>query len=130
MRPGAYVVLRAAQVVALVVAPERNTRFVRVVENIASGKRVPGREQMVDTTGVIVLRRKGAAGRGGEVLRSHLRVGLRHELQKHQRLLAQARGRDHVVGDTNIQRVAQSDWSALAGRETTEITRSRRCRGD
>src|SRR5437763_773881 len=86
---------------------------------------------MVDTTVVIVLRRNSAAGRGGEVLRSHQGVGLRHELEKRQRLLAQPRGRNHVVGDTDVQWVAQRDRGASARiGETTEITRPCGCRGD
>ena len=121
--PCAHNVLRAAQVVALVVAPERNTGLVSVVEDIPPGQRVVAGEDMVDTRVVIVLRGNGAGRSAREVLRPHLRVGQRHELEKHERLLAQPRGRNHVVHDAGVQRVAQRDRRAGARvGETAEIT--------
>ena len=60
------IVLGAAQVVALVVAPERDAGFVGVVENIASGERIPGGEVVVDARVVVVLFGDGARRRAGK----------------------------------------------------------------
>ena len=64
--PGSGDVLRAAEVVALVVAPERGAGFVGVVEQIAAGELVFARQGVIDAGGEVLAGGDGAERRGHE----------------------------------------------------------------
>ena len=107
MGPGAHEILRPAQVVALVVAPERDAGFVSVIEDVTTRQCVRAGEDMIDATVVVVLFRDGAGGSAGEVLGPYLGVGKRHELEKSQRLTTQPRCGNDIVRDPDVERVVQ-----------------------
>src|SRR5260370_31319493 len=69
VRPSEGHVLCCPQIVALVMTPYGNTRFIGVVENVATVDRVLRREVMVDPGRVVVLVGGGAEGRGQIILR-------------------------------------------------------------
>ena len=103
-------VLRPAQVVALVMAPERNLGFVSVVESVVPGEHVSGRKVMIDARGEVLLA-GGRAGRVREEVEGPV-AGVRQslKLQERQRLRAQQRFGNHVVGErAHAQRIFQND---------------------
>src|SRR5262245_54616141 len=60
MRPRRRIILRTAEVIALIMAPVRNSGFKGIVENVAARDSIFRRETMIDARGVIVLPRDGA----------------------------------------------------------------------
>ena len=100
--PGDRHVLRAAQVVALVVAPDGRAGFVGVVEDVAAGDLVLAAKGCDRRGAEVVLPGSRAGRRGGEVEHAVAGVRQRLEIQERPAPAGSARFRDHVVDDADF----------------------------
>ena len=113
VRPRGGDVLGAAQVVPLVVAPDRGAGFVRVVEQVPAEELVFAGEGAIDAAQEVLLGGSGAGRGGREIEGSVAGIGERLEGQEGERLFTECRLGNDIADDPDIQRVLQDD--GLAG---------------
>ena len=98
-RPGDGDVLGAPEVIALVVTPDRRASFIGVVENVAAGDLVLGRQVVIDASGEVLLLRDGALGRGESASEMDVRKEGVEQLIAMRSLARPDRGQDHQQED-------------------------------
>src|SRR5262245_35179847 len=124
VRPRRNVVLRAPQVVALVMPPIRITGFKSIVEDVTPRNRIARRKVLVNAGRVVVLLAQGADRRVDEVVGQARTVGERREFQEGLNLRAERARRNDVVDDADIERISQHDRRIYAvdlARQVAEV---------
>src|SRR5262245_10570089 len=109
VRPRRNVVLRAPQVVALVMPPVRIPGFKSVVEDVTPRNRIARRTVVANARRVVVLLAQGADRSVDEVVDHARTVWRRSEFQEGLNLRAERARRNDVVDDADIERIAQHD---------------------
>src|SRR5262245_59098368 len=109
VRPRRNVVLRAPQVVALVMPPVRIPGFKSVVKDVTPRNRIARRKVVVNARRVVVLLAQSADRRVDEVVDHARTVGQRREFQEGLNLRAERARRNDVIDDADIERIAQHD---------------------
>src|SRR5207248_6267650 len=108
-------VLGPSEIVALIVTPDRSTGFICIVEDVAAGYLVLGRQIVIHAGGEVLLPRNGALSSGHVIEHAIARVGQWLVVEKGQRLRAEQGFRNDVAGDSYVQRILEHDRLLGAG---------------